>query len=232
LPDPSVLIVATALNMSEAERSLEVLKSIDLPNAVKCVAGPGKVDTRKQAKAFNIESGYPSEPAHLHTLGAWAGTESLTDECFRDGYDLFCLRRLLHDDDAFDFALLVCAPVHLHTDWSCLQAAVSDKLFLKFGAEISGESAGGRPNIAFNLRNDRSADFLDASWELFKTGAAYAIAPYSFEAILCTAQNALGIVNEVRAATDRVDKTVGVSRRRRPFSQRLRAVFYVKQASS
>ena len=83
------LFVVRAINAAEFRRTPGDVGGQNLPNATKFVITTGKFDAEKAASTFNIEGSYPAEPAHLQTLARYAAAGP-GEQCFRDGYDLFC----------------------------------------------------------------------------------------------------------------------------------------------
>jgi hypothetical protein len=196
------LLLASALDALESAAGLELLRNTILPNATKFVVTNGKLDTQKLAKTFNVESGYPAEPVHLQTLAAWAEA-SRHDPRYRDGYDLFCLRKILAAQDGFDLAVLLRGPVDLGTG-ATLVTRLQGRLFRSLQAEIPTDpGADERTNVLFDLRDQRIRAFLDHARELYVTGAVYGITPYSFERALSTAGQALQIEEEVLSQSAR-----------------------------
>ena len=95
LSEPTILLCGPALDAEESAVSLEVLRQVALPGAAKFLVTTGKFDTEGAAKGFNVEADYPAEPAYLQTLLRWSAAGGLDDPRFRDGYDLYCLGRIL-----------------------------------------------------------------------------------------------------------------------------------------
>jgi hypothetical protein len=186
LSDAKLLILGPALDPQETERSLACLGAIALPNAVKIVVTRGKYDAGTAAKTFNIDSGYPAEIALLQTLATWAGRDHRSDPCFRDGYDLFCIRRLLDRNAGFAQLLLMRDCAGVEQQWPEMLARAADDLF--------AVSAGDGRNLLVNLADPRSGALLDLVWSLYRSGAAYAIEPYSLGAAMGIAREALDAV--------------------------------------
>jgi hypothetical protein len=190
LSDPRILVVGPALDEAGSSASLKTLAAIDLPNTTKYVVTKGKFDTRKVAKTANIEAGYPSEPAQLQTLASWAECPFRYDPRFRDGYDLYCLRTILEKGHEFDYALLMREQSRPQLRWPELLERIAGSLFLTVSSDDIGPS-----NLLLNLTEERASLFLDFALELYFTGAAYGISPYSFENALLTAAAALRLAN-------------------------------------
>jgi len=165
-----------------------MLRELNLPGATKFIVTTGKFDAQKLARTFNVEADYPAEPARLQTMAGWLEVPDLTVPCFRDGYDLFCLRRILAKDDAFEFAIILRNAAGLEEGWSEILAQVSGKPYLCFengSAVQSGASSG--CNVMFNLQEESTPAVLEMAWELYSSGAAYAMSPYNMEKALATA---------------------------------------------
>lgn len=193
MSDPLILVLGTAADADESEHSLRLLEELQLPNAVKYVLTTGKFDARGAARTFNIEAGYPGEPAILRTLAAWA--ELPSDARARDGYDLFCLKRLLEQAGSFDLALLLrgsAIGIEAEPD---LAAKMNGRHFLIFPDAADAEPA----SVLFNLSNADSRRFLDLGCELFATGAVYGLSPYSLNSALEAADDALRLEQQVAA---------------------------------
>ena len=205
--DPRILLLGPALNEAESAASLERLQRVVLPKATKYVVSPGKSDTQKCAKTFNAEAGaeYPADAPHMHTLAAWAEVRDWQDPRFRDGYDLFCLRSILSREEPFAYAILLREPVLVQERWRDLRVSADGKLFLTFSGESTGSASPAAENVLFNLADPRAQAFLELLWDLFFTGAAYAIAPYSFEDALNAAREALRFEDEISNPRCRAD---------------------------
>lgn len=185
MSDEKLLIVGRALDPEESSATLQMLDSFDWPNATKCVVTIGKLDSRTVAKTVNVEAGYPADPAHLQTLAAWAECPHREDARFRDGYDLFCLRRVLEREHGFDYALLVRDASGLMERWPDLLSRIEDRPFLTLS---SNENVGA---LLLNLRDERAPEFLDCAWELYLSGTVYALPTYSFDEALSAAHQAV-----------------------------------------
>jgi hypothetical protein len=171
-----------------------MLRQIAVPNVTKFVVTTGKFDAHKEARAFNIEADYPAEPALLQTLAMEAGGSDLRDQRFRDGYDLFCLRRILEVHDGFDFALLLREADGFDDRWLELRSSIRDKLFLTFvQPRPERDELNSVTNLLIDLRDKRAAAFLDRVGMIYASGAAYAMTRYSLEEALSLAWNSLGL---------------------------------------
>lgn len=159
-----------------------MLERANLPNAIKFAVTTGKFDTGGIARTFNVEANYPAEPTILHTLACWAGTLNLHDQRFRDGYDLFCLRRVLREHTKFDLAVMLRDPSGLEDRWTEFLAHLEVHPFMAFDGEMTQDlTAGTRTNLVVDLRNEQARPLLDVVCELYEAGLAYAIADYSLE---------------------------------------------------
>ena len=193
MPDRSVLIVGPAIDEEETARSLANMRDIDLPGATKVVVTRGKFDAEGVAKTFNVDSGYPAEIAELHTLATVSGHGSRADPRFRDGYDLFCVRRLLERYDGFDLLLLLRDPDGLHEGWPDMVSSAAERLFAFGPAEAS--------NLLLNLSEPRFPLFLELAWNLYRMGSAYALQPYSLAHALAAASEAADLIASLRPAS-------------------------------
>jgi hypothetical protein len=191
LSDPRVVLVGSAIDEAGSSASLRTLAALNLPHATRYIVTRGKFDTQNLAKTANVEAGYPSEPAQLQTLASWAECPLRKDPRFRDGYDLYCLRTILARTHEFDYALLIREQSRPQLRWPELLAAIAGTLFLT----ISSDDDIGASNLMLNLADERASAFLDSALELYFTGAAYAISPYSFENALLTAADALRLAS-------------------------------------
>jgi hypothetical protein len=186
LPDPSLLILGPAFDAAESSRSVDNLNRVDLPDAVKIVVTRGKFDAGVAVTTFNIDAGYPPEIAALQTVATMAGRRFRDDARFRDGYDFFCIRRLLDKRGGFDRLLLLRDPVDLEQGWPGMAGRAATDLFA-----VDGET--GR-NLLLNLAEPRSRAFLTQAWALYATGAAFAIPCYSLATALGVACDAVDLV--------------------------------------
>jgi hypothetical protein len=198
LSDPAILILATAEDAAEVPARLAKLGDVRLPNASKYLSAPGKFDAKGLAKTFNVDSGYPAAPAQLQTLHAWAELLDEPDPRFRDAYDLFCLRALIERSDPFDYAILLGDGAGVADELTKLPARLGNDLFAPLGRSTSDPSKdSARESILFDLVNERASNFLNLAWELYVTGAAYGISPYSFARVLTIAADAQRIEQQV-----------------------------------
>lgn len=193
-----VLLCGPALNADESADRLEMFSQIDLPGATKFVVTTGKFDAQKLARTFNVEADYPAEPACLQTMAGWAEVADRTGPCFRDGYDLFCLRRILAKDNAFEYAVILRDAANLEVRWPELQAQVSGRPYVCFGngSAASSENLSGY-NVMFNMQEDSASGCLELAWELYGSGAVYGMSPYSLETALATALDSLSLALEL-----------------------------------
>ena len=195
LSEPSILLCGPALDVAESAASLEMLRRVALPGAIKFVVTTGKFDAEGAAKGFNVEADYPAEPACLQTLLRWSETGGLTDPRFRDGYDLYCLLRVLARHGPFDFAVLLRGEgASLETSWPELRNAVVERLFLTFGDEAS-------PSLLIDLQDSRAAAFRETVWQLYLTGAVYGIEGYTLDRALGLALEAMELERSLLART-------------------------------
>lgn len=188
MPEPRVLLCGPALDLAESAASLDMLRGIAIPDAEKFVVTTGKFDTQKDARAFNIEADYPAETAHLQTLASWAEVSEWPDRRFSDGYDLYCLQRILAANDRFDFAVLVRDGSNFAERWPQLLEGLADSYFLVFGEE------GGPAGFILNLQKQGASAFRDYALQIFSTARSYAIEPYDLNRVLNLAQEALEVV--------------------------------------
>jgi len=201
LSEPSILICGPALNAEESEASLEMLCQVTLPNAVKYLVTTTKFDSEGRAKTVNVEADYPADPALLETLLHWAGTGDLRDPRFRDGYDLYCLRRILARFKGSDYAVLLRNGASAFEDrWPKLEEGIRGRLFQTFGRSSGARGQVPGKNLLINLQHEGSADFLDAAWALYATGAVYGMNSYSPDLALSTALDAVRLERKLREA--------------------------------
>lgn len=195
MPEPSILLCGPALDAEESAASLDLLRQVTLPNATKYLVTTGKFDSEGAAKTVNVDADYPADPAHLKTLAAWADAGSLGDPRFRDGYDLYCLRRIIARFKGFDYAVLLRSGAAAFQDrWPKLEEGVRGRFFQTFGRP-SGATG---KNLVIDLRDERSADFLDAAWEFYSAGAVYGMQGYSLDLALSTAVDSVGLERKLR----------------------------------
>jgi hypothetical protein len=200
LSEQSLLLCGPALDANESAASLDVLRQITLPDAAKFVVATAKFDAQGVAKSVNVQSDYPGEPPYLETLLRWSGTGDLADPRFRDGYDLYCLRRILARQRGFDFAVMLRGgAATFEARWPELQRSVEGRLFLTFDEE-GGIDSTAAPVSSFliDLRDERAGAFLDAGWQLYVTGAVYGLTAYSLGGALSIALDAVQLERSLR----------------------------------
>jgi len=201
--EPRILVCGPALNISESEASLERLRLLSSPIFKKFAVTTGKSDSVRDVKGFSMEANFPPEPAYLQTLGSWAGNADPTDQRFRDGYDLFCLRAIISRNPGFKFAMLLREANELDDRLMSLLNKAEDSLFLAFDAESDHASdANSRRNLLVNLSDPRSGDFLHFAWQLYVTGAAHAIDPYSLEEAMKAAAEGVRVAADILCDRD------------------------------
>lgn len=194
MSDPRILLWGPAIDASETRARIEMLERANLPNATKFAVTTGKFDARGNARTFNVEANYPAEPAKLHTLACWVETADLHDQRFRDGYDLFCLRRLLEEHSKFDLAVMLRDPRGLEDRWTAVLAHLEAHPFMVFGGEATQDStAATGTNLVVDLRNRHARPLLEVVGEVYQAGLAYAITDYSLERSLDLALRSLQI---------------------------------------
>jgi hypothetical protein len=183
-----ILLCIPALNGVESVKCRELVRQITLPNATKFIVANGKFDAEGAAKTLNIESGYPSGPAHLQTLSAWAEVDVGTDPRFCDGYHIYALRTLVAKESGFDYAILLRQESGLQDRWTELRTELDNGLFLTFGDQ---PWASAQPNVIFNVGHADGIRFLKCLSDLFETGIVYGLSPYSLHAALSAAAGGL-----------------------------------------
>lgn len=205
MPEPLILICGPALDANESAASLDLLRQVTLPNAVKFLVTTGKFDAEGAAKTVNVEADYPADPAYLQTLLRWAEIRELADPRFRDGFDLYCLRRILARFKKFDYAVLLRGGAsNLKARWPKLQGSIEGRVFLTFhGAASAGGAASPGPSLLIDFQDKRSAAFLDAAWELYLSGAVYGMADYSLDGALGTALDTVELERALRQSRER-----------------------------
>ena len=185
MSDPGLLVLGPAIDADESAHSLANLVRVDLPGATKFVVTRGKFPTDGPVKTFNIDTGYPAEIAELRTLATFAGHDFRQDPRFRDGYDLFCIRRLLERNGGFDRLLLLRDPDGFEAHWPGVQASAADRLF--------ATDPDGR-NLLLNLADPSSRAMIEMAWALYHSGAAYSLHPYGLAGALTAASEAVEFV--------------------------------------
>jgi hypothetical protein len=199
LSEPTILLCGPALDDAESAASLEMLRRVALPGAAKFLVTTGKFDTEGAAKGVNVEANYPAETAYLQTLLRWSETGGLADPRFRDGYDLYCLRRILARHGPFDFAVVLRGDtINLEASWPELRSGVDGRMFLTFGDEAS-------LSLLFDLQDSRASAFLDTAWQLYVTGAVYGIEGYALDRSLDLALEAIELERSIWKCTPSAD---------------------------
>lgn len=176
-----------------------MLRLVTLPNATKYFVAHGKFDTQHPIKTCNIEADYPAALPYLRTLARWAAHSNPSDERFRDGYDLFCLRNILAKNEGFDYAILLRGVDGFQEHWLDLRTAIQEQTFLTFAAAVVETSdTMTERNVIFDLGDRRAVGLLEQVCELYLTGAAYALSPYCLSDALATALHSLILEDEIR----------------------------------
>lgn len=192
MPEPSILLCGPARDADESAASLALLRTVTLPSAAKYLVTTGKFDGEGEAKTVNVEADYPDDPPHLQTLLRWAEAGNPEDPRYRDAYDLYCLRRILTRSGKADYAVVLREGANRFQErWPEIQGSLEGRLFLTFDDGAVATGSGSRPSLLVNLQDDRSPAFLDAVWELYRTGAIYGMEDYTFEKALTAAVEAV-----------------------------------------
>jgi hypothetical protein len=184
-----VLLIGTAMSGAESAEALARLARTSIPDSRKIVITTGKFDSGDIAARFNVEAGYPAAIAQLQTMASWAGADCRENRPFRDGYDLFCLRSVLAKYRDADYAILLRSG-EIDGDWLKARSRLESSLHAVFP-----EHADGSCNVAFGL-GAASDTFLDLAWDLYQSGAVFALEPYTLSAALTTAAEALAMYSE------------------------------------
>jgi len=214
LSDLRILIIGPALDAAEARSRLDQLRSISLPNATRYAVTSAKI-TADDVKLFKVEAGFPAQPSHLQTLAAWAELPHHANHRFRDGFDLYCTNRILANDDGYDVAVLLRNATGLEERWPDLLGGLEDQLFVTFDENAGRNDGAAGRNLLFELRNPFSITVLNAAWEIYASGAAYAMTPYSLHAAFTIAADAQRIQtaiagNSLRPSTALLRRVLGL----------------------
>jgi hypothetical protein len=193
------MLCGPALNAEESERSLEALRDVTLAGAAKFLITTGKFETDGAARSVNVEADYPAEPAYLRTLLSWAQIGDLSDPRFRDGYDLYCVRRVLARHGPFDVAVVLRGgAASFESRWPELLKSVEGRLFVTFDGDAAAAlTPGVGSNILFDLRDDRAPAFLEAAMQLFLTGSVYGMSDYTLDRALGVALEAVEVQQRI-----------------------------------
>ena len=178
MSDARILLCAPALNASESLAGLEMLRALTLSGATKFIVTTGKIETQKEARTFNVEAGYPAETALLQTLSRWAEMPERPDARFRDGYDLFCLHRIVSENKGVDIAVLLRNGSDLQARWPSLRRGLEGQLYQ------TSQTAETGPDLLINVADYRARRFLDRAVQFYLTGGAYAMEPYDLDRVL------------------------------------------------
>ncbi|MCW2411753.1 MULTISPECIES: hypothetical protein [unclassified Sphingobium] len=140
----------------------------------------GKVKLPSGMRSFNIEMGYPAEPAHLITHAAWAWSPGRHGPQYRDARALFCLSRFVSQHpEADEIALILGEPGESVSpsdggDPPPLAAVLS-----------STKDGGGTCDVILFDRKAPNADIaLAIATDMALSGAIYSVEPYSLSALL------------------------------------------------
>lgn len=190
MSEPSVLLIASALDRGEAATVARALERVRLSNASRYVVTSDRFEAPPGIRTFNAEAGYPPEPPRLETLAAWSGVPCRSDARLRDAYAFFCLQKLIAKENAFDYAIVVGGPHSVDENCAELVKETGENLF---------RTSSTNPSIAVvNLAHEQSDALLELMDDIYLTGAAYALSPYTLELVLRTAEAALQLTREVR----------------------------------
>lgn len=189
MSDPRVLLLGTAIAETEATERAELLANAVVPNSAKYLAVAGKFEAPDQVKTFNVERGYHSAPEDLRTSAMWAGAESSGGPRFRDGYDLYCLRRILEMAEAYEVAAILRDDALSVQAFGGLTAELRARPFLTIARPVGASDGLGWSAVLFDL-NSADRGFLELAWELYFSGAVYAMSPYSLNNALTVAWDA------------------------------------------
>ena len=192
MSDARILLCAPALTAGESLAGIERLRALTLPGATKFVVTTGKFDTQKEARAFNVEARYPAETAFLQTLSRWAEELEWPDARFRDGYDLFCLDRIVSENEGYGIAVLLRNGSDV--PWASLLRNLEGQLFL------TSQTAENGPNLLINLADHRARGFLDRTVQFYLSGRAYALEPYNLDRALRLVVASLGLEADLHDA--------------------------------
>jgi hypothetical protein len=183
-----ILVCGPALDKHETLRSVDILREVDLPNSTSFVVTTGKVEVAPGIRTHNVEAGYPLDLPFFRTQSSWAHPGRTEDLCFRDGYDLYCFRGLLRKHPAFQLAILLRKGPHLRARWDGIEQALAGNPFVTFGAAPGDDGENG--NLLVDLRHERAMTFLDLAVDFYRSGAAYAVDPYTLNGSLKLAAQA------------------------------------------
>jgi hypothetical protein len=132
-------------------------------------------------------------------LLSWAEIGGLSDPRFRDGYDLYCVRRVLGRHGPFDVAVVLRGgAASFESRWPELLKSVEGRLFVTFDGDAAAAlTPGVGSNILFDLRDDRAPAFLEAAMQLFLTGSVYGMSDYTLDRALGVALEAVEVQQRI-----------------------------------
>lgn len=166
------------------------MADVQWPGVLKYVVTTGKFNTRKLAKASNIEVGYPAETPWIATLAAWAGgPANAPTPQESDALNLFALLKILAGDHVFDYALIVQDISALPTFWEDVHSSLDGRCVATFGPST-------RCNIVFDINHRLTEDMLSNAWDFYTSGAVFALKSYSVAEALAMAEQATIIASQ------------------------------------
>lgn len=178
------LAYRTCLTQDEAEDALQALGDLKIPGLRRHLFTPGKFDGRKIAKTQSFEGSYSADEPRLRNLALVASPGDINAAAvYRDGMDLLCLQRLL-DHDGIDAIMLLREATRFDAAvqrWLSLESVESNEPFLVIG------TANPAVAVAFAAKHPGLRACIERALDLYRNGAALALAAYSLPGVLETA---------------------------------------------
>ena len=169
---PRVVLYCNALCAAQASSAINTLLAAGpVKSARRLVGSEGPLDTPQGMKGIRLDKHLPQELLTLHNLAAASGME-IGNPVHLDGHSLLALACLARASK-FDVFVLV-RGVSLPDLPSGVEGAYPYRLC---GSEAE-------PTVMFDGRHEAFTAFLASALELFLSGGAYAISPYTFPSAL------------------------------------------------
>lgn len=200
MSEPKILLFGCGHAGADPERCLALVEQIAIPADQRLVLSSGKFDARKRARTLNIEAGYPAAMIAFQNRFRLANDRDAQLH-FEDGFDILSICENIDRLSGFEYLLLMRRAFKQPSSWSDMTEQMNGRHFLIIDLMMgSDENVSDTCNVLIDLR-DSERLFLLALRDIFETGTAFAIEPYSFQKVLDIAADAVGAV--ARSAGDR-----------------------------
>lgn len=183
MSDPKILLFGCGNAGADPDRALSRIEQITLPAGERLVLSSGKFDARKRARTLNIEAGYPA--AMIAFQNRFRHADDVDARLhFEDGFDILSISESMDRLAGFDFLLMMRSDIKQSIAWPDVTDQMRNRHFLLFDSEIGAAAVTPEArNILIDLRDPKKA-FLLAMRDIYQTGAAFAVEPYSLATVL------------------------------------------------